>query len=150
MSEVLMDRLESRCLCASATLIRQLSRFDHGAFDADIVASVGQQFFFGATTGKNDQMQLWTTDGTYHGTFELGQVDPGSTLIAGKSVVFFLSENNGSPQVWQSDGTVKGTYALTDLSNLYFNHDVSILGALGDTAIFEYDKSNDKNAIYAG
>ncbi|HBL29685.1 MAG TPA: hypothetical protein DD490_22855, partial [Acidobacteria bacterium] len=122
------DRLRSLFLCTlvsllppfaaaqTATLVRDINQegSTSGGFFADSygLASVPGHVFFPATTTRGDDYEMWTSDGTAEGTFQLKDVCPGpcgsETRVLGslKGVLFWAGlSGDRRYYLWRSDGT---------------------------------------------
>ena len=97
--------------------------------------------FFVADDGSDGQ-ELWVTNGTAGGTFQLKDINPGlgnaniGNLVQSNGIMYFTAYDGSAYHLWRSDGTTAGTYALTDSANgdntanlinvngrLFFTHD---------------------------
>ena len=90
---------------------------------------VGNQLFFIAGTnfdpqGINENVELWRTDGTANGTYQVKDINPGNVdsspsklrAVNGK-LVFFATDGVHGRQPWVSDGTANGTNMLKDINH---------------------------------
>ena len=90
-----------------------------GSDPSQLVTFRGAVLFF-ADDGLSGR-QLWRTDGTPAGTFQLSDAPPGAlpepmAFFITERLYFFLSAHPliGVPSLWVSDGTPAGTFRLTE------------------------------------
>src|SRR3569623_1272856 len=78
--------------------------------------------FFVADDGSDGQ-ELWVTNGTSGGTFQLKDINPGlgnaniGNLVQSNGIMYFTAYVGSAYHLWRSDGTTAGTYALTSSTN---------------------------------
>jgi ELWxxDGT repeat protein len=110
---------------------------------------VGNQLFFIAGTnydpnGINENVELWRSDGTASGTYQVKDINPGTgdsspsklRAVNGKLVFFAYTPTYGR-EPWVSDGTAKGT---TMLKNINPTMDIShTFGQDSESRGFSYD-----------
>ncbi len=95
--------------------------------------------------------QLWVSDGTSAGTFEIkdfGNGYPVTTQYAGLNgnFYFFAPEPDGTYELWQSDGTSAGTLAV---SNIDIDGGFpAFLGNVGNDLFFSAAKSGSGPVLY--
>ncbi|HEY6553981.1 MAG TPA: ELWxxDGT repeat protein, partial [Vicinamibacteria bacterium] len=95
--------------------------FDDLAFRSDHWATARGKLFFPAGDGATGE-ELWVSDGTEAGTFQLRDIFPGPQsseirwlTTAGERVYFAADDGTHGRELWVSDGTVPGTRMLADL-----------------------------------
>ena len=83
--------------------------------------TIGNITFFDANDGTTGN-ELWRTDGTVNGTFEVKDINPGinnsapSTLTADGSILYFFADDGvHGRELWRSDGTALGTVMVDDI-----------------------------------
>ncbi len=86
---------------------------------------VGDQLFFAATSDAG--RELWVTDGTVEGTYEVADIHPGnneqnlalssnpSALVDLAGTLFFAADGGQGVELWRSDGTTPGTVLVSDI-----------------------------------
>lgn len=95
--------------------------------------------------------QLWVSDGTAVGTYEIkdfGSGYPGTTQYAGHhdKFYFFAPEPDDTYELWQSDGTSAGTMAV---SNIDIDSGFpTFLGSVGNNLFFKASKSGSGPVLY--
>jgi len=78
--------------------------------------------FFIADDGSDGQ-ELWVTNGTSGGTFQLQDINPGlggsnvGNLVQSNGIMYFTAYDGSAYHLWRSDGTSAGTYALSSSTN---------------------------------
>lgn len=85
--------------------------------------TLGGRFYFGARTSADDDLELWSTDGTDAGTSRLVALPapPGSQVSyfakAGDRLLIFVQQIYGTylTDIWSSDGTAEGTGKIASL-----------------------------------
>ncbi len=91
-------------------------------------------------------LEPWITDGTIAGTQLLSDVRPGpsgSVVSHGpiaaldQQVLLVLDDGVHGPDLWRTDGTAPGTRIVYDFPDLPESLGPSLVGAVGDTALFE-------------
>lgn len=109
------------CLCSSLssaqTLVRDINEGPFGSNPGDYVNYRGSLVF---TAYDGEDRELWVSDGTEEGTFEIdiwpgpGSSDPGALTLWGGRIFFkaFDHESDGRPELHVSDGTAEGTYSV--------------------------------------
>lgn len=76
-------------------------------------------YYFTASDGDHG-FELWRTDGTSAGTYQVDDIRPGAQgalplwLTAYKGRVFFSADDGSGPALWSSDGTAGGTRLVKD------------------------------------
>jgi ELWxxDGT repeat protein len=85
-------------------------------------ATLGSVALFGADGGL-DGHELWRSDGTAAGTWEVADLcpsdcsgNPQSFALTGRLYYFLASDQNQVQNLWATDGTPAGTFLLTDPS----------------------------------
>jgi ELWxxDGT repeat protein len=86
-----------------------------GSKPGDITA-VGSRVFFAATTAAHGR-ELWVSDGSKAGTYEVADINPAGDsdprqLTAMGNRVFFFADDGSGWALWRSDGTAAGTRRL--------------------------------------
>ena len=141
-----METLEDRRLLAGDfELLKDLSRTPIlEGINARNFASAGGIAYFAAKT-PSFGFELWRSDGTPAGTYQLRDINPGTfssmpQLITpvGNSVYFVVNDGvNRHQQLWTSDGTAAGTHLVAAVSNASSSPDPPFaIGAVGDDAYF--------------
>ena len=115
---------------------------------------LGNKFFFEAdSTGPDDE--LWVSDGTTVGTFQVANTNPSGAgdpddLEVYQGEMFFASKGANGYQLWKSNGTVLGTVLVADVNpggdgaieNLYSNGTTLYFAAKNGTdgvELWKYD-----------
>ncbi|MFN7134689.1 MAG: ELWxxDGT repeat protein, partial [Myxococcales bacterium] len=77
----------------------------------------------GTTTGTGGGRELWVSDGTEAGTYEVKDINPGTTsstptnlTALGDKLVFTATDGVNGVELWVSDGTMAGTTMLKDVN----------------------------------
>ena len=73
---------------------------------------------------RDDQDDLWKTDGTLHGTMLVKSNIPDLYPVASRTVVdglLYFNAGGAQPQLWRSDGTTEGTFPLAQVPNSGFD-----------------------------
>lgn len=90
------------------------------SFDESLV--VGNLLFFNAITPAGGE-ELWRSDGTEAGTFQVKDINPGPTGSfpniqenLGNKIIFVASNGTQEKEPWISDGTEAGTFMLKDIA----------------------------------
>jgi ELWxxDGT repeat protein len=79
------------------------------------LTDVNGTLFFTVTAGSNPQ--LWESNGTTGGTFELTSGVSISNLTAVNGTLFFaLDDGTDGNELWSSDGTIGGTHIVADIN----------------------------------
>src|SRR5690606_15028926 len=82
---------------------------------------VGGLGFLAIGNATASDFELWRTDGTAQGTFQLGPINPGgnaaprSITAFGAGVAFSANDGLSGRELYCSDGTVAGTRRVVDL-----------------------------------
>jgi ELWxxDGT repeat protein len=112
---------------------------DFGGLDPfDLTAFNGEVLFSG--TDAANHLDLWVTNGTANGTFELdvagentgndfdaGGLEPGDITVFNSEVLFQGLDSSNNWNLWVSNGTGNGTHELTGISGAYSGGVVSDL-----------------------
>ena len=87
----------------------------------EMIAFDGKVFF--DATDRTHGVELWESDGTAAGTFQLGQIntttvgsDFGSAVTIGGITYFSANDGVHGNEVWRTDGTAAGTFMVADLT----------------------------------
>jgi len=78
--------------------------------------------YFKATNGT-DGAELWRTDGTEDGTWQLKDINPGSANSTPKQFtehngkVYFVANDGNGDELWITDGSTAGTTKVADLNS---------------------------------
>jgi ELWxxDGT repeat protein len=83
---------------------------------------LGDRMFFRAKSGTGTFYQLWVTDGTPEGTYQVAELSDGDPKIqsiqaAGDYVYFNADDGVHGTEIWRTDGTEAGTYMLADTND---------------------------------
>jgi large repetitive protein len=84
-------------------------------------AAVGGTLFFSASDGVSGA-ELWRSDGTAEGTYQVADVNPGpggsspSLAVWGGRLFFSADDGTSGRELWTSDGTAAGTFRVADIS----------------------------------
>lgn len=88
----------------------------------DALVSIGNTIYFAADDGINGS-ELWRSDGTDAGTFQIKDIQPGSTgsgpvrfTVLGNQIMFFANDGIHGDELWISDGTEGGTHLVKDIN----------------------------------
>ena len=89
--------------------------------DFDSLIEVDGFLFFSAT--DSDGRELWTSDGTSNGTFQVSNIGPGADNgLIGQDfatiddLLYFVADDGSTgEELWETDGTVAGTRLVHDL-----------------------------------
>jgi ELWxxDGT repeat protein len=110
---------------------------DSNGSDDNEMAALGDLLFFVARNGSDlGSGELWRSDGTPEGTFQVSDIIPGPDgpepveLTPLRGLLFFAIQ--GGPGLWRSDGTVEGTFEI----DLGVDVAVGGLSDLGGTLLF--------------
>lgn len=90
--------------------------------------TLGGNLYFGARASADDDLELWSTDGTTVGTVRVGSLPspPGSAVAyfarAGDRLMIFVQRNDESAitDLWSSDGTLAGSEKIASLRMGFF------------------------------
>ncbi len=124
------------------------------ATDGKNMKLLGNKFFFEAdSTGPDDE--LWVSDGTTIGTFQVANTNPSGAgdpddLEVFQGEMYFASKGANGYQLWKSNGTVMGTVLVSDIypggdaqvSNLFANGSTLYFAATNGTngiELWKYD-----------
>ena len=98
--------------------------------------------------GQNNDREVWVSDGTSAGTFQLadintnGNSDADQFATLGDRVYFRARGTHGRHQLWSTDGTVAGTALVNDFNpngNIEFNTSESRgIGGLAVLRVYDY------------
>ena len=122
--------------------------------DEKNIKLLGNKLFFEAdSTGPDDE--LWVSDGTTVGTFQVANTNPSGAgdpddLEVYQGEMFFASKGANGYQLWKSNGTVLGTVLVADVNpggdgaieNLYSNGTTLYFAAKNGTdgvELWKYD-----------
>lgn len=112
---------------------------DSNGSDDNEVAAAGDLFFFVAKDGDIFGGELWRSDGTPAGTFQVTETVPGpgglepEQLTPSGGLLYFLLQSAFESGLWRSDGTPEGTFAI-DLGEDAFGP--GLLTDVGGTLFF--------------
>jgi len=130
----------------NSSLIRNINT--GGSADPVSFLTLGNQILFTAHDFDHGR-QLWRTDGTESGTFQLQDIaragDDAHVALGGPDTIingvayFTAGENAAYPDLWRTDGTIAGTYKIPDTLGLRIN----ILGGNGNVLLFRAFKPSD-------
>ncbi|GAA4888603.1 hypothetical protein GCM10023311_10680 [Flaviramulus aquimarinus] len=89
--------------------------------DRENIELLGNKLFFEADSSGSDD-ELWVSDGTAIGTFQVGFTNPSGSgdpdyFEVHQGDMFFASEDANGYQLWKSDGTVIGTVLVSDMNS---------------------------------
>jgi|CXWL01.1.fsa_nt_gi ELWxxDGT repeat protein len=105
-------------LAQSASQLKDLRPGASGSFPSPVVV-MGGAGYFAASDGVNGR-ELWRTDGTSAGTYQVVDIQPGSAsssptnLVAAGDVLFFLASDGGVyPRLYGTNGLPGGTWAAS-------------------------------------
>ena len=119
-----VQALESRRLFA-ATLIQDLdTRPGNDARPLQVTESAGVGYF--SHSDGQSGVELWRSDGTAGGTWQVKDINPGpepsavglvqnSIVDAGGTLFFSASDGRNGHELWKSDGTEAGTVMVADI-----------------------------------
>jgi ELWxxDGT repeat protein len=86
------------------------------------LTSLADRLYFVANDGASG-IELWTSDGTSHGTLLVRDLMPGpessspsSLTAAGGKLFFAANDGEHGNELWQTDGTAEGTKLVQDLA----------------------------------
>ncbi len=88
------------------------------------------ELYFSASESKDQDYELWKTDGTEEGTIQVIDLDPNDSSqpnnfhIIGNRLLFFNA--NGARDIWSTDGTEKNTIKLTNSKDKF--NSITMLG----------------------
>lgn len=69
-------------------------------------------------------VELWKTDGTFEGTVQIADLNPGvlnsnpSDFVFSSPYVYFLADNGTSRQLFRTDGTTAGTFQISSFDTI--------------------------------
>lgn len=101
----------------------------------------GFALFRGAT--RLGPGELWRTDGTERGTYEIPVPDFHLESVRGEMVrlqnfaIFVATSSESGTELWRSDGTEPGTFMIRDIAEGQANSNPSNLVRFGDTVLFQ-------------
>lgn len=81
--------------------------------------------FFGAPDNTDYQYELWRTDGTAAGTFQVtnfadtSRIGPGWFTPCNNKMFFLTTDNWNRENLWVTDGTPEGTKKVSEMDNVY-------------------------------
>ena len=113
------------------------------------------EVYFGASTPKDFNFELWKTDGTAEGTVLFHDIYPNNSsepinfhLLNDKLFFEIIYGKNNTPEVWSTDGTEENTIKLLDVTEVVPG---SYAYSLNDIQkhIFLIDTNNQKNVLWA-
>ena len=89
--------------------------------DEENIELLGNKLFFEADSSGSDD-EMWVSDGTAVGTFQVGFTNPSGAgdpdyFEVHQGDMFFGSEDADGYQLWKSDGTVVGTVLVSDMNS---------------------------------
>ncbi|MCB1131861.1 MAG: choice-of-anchor D domain-containing protein, partial [Verrucomicrobiae bacterium] len=106
-------------------------------------ASDGNRTYF--TGRKDDGVELWITDGTETGTYQVQDIRPGpasslvdSLTIAGGVAYFSAIDATNGVELWRSDGSEVGTYLVKNIRAIGSSGPVQIV-RVGSGVLFTAD-----------
>lgn len=106
---------------ASTFRLTEAGTYPVHRFDVGAGVWVAEQRLFYFTAGDNEHgEELWRTDGTPAGTFQVADIRPGpagslpSWLASFRGKVFFNADDGSGAALWVSDGTAQGTRLVKD------------------------------------
>ncbi|MEM9290536.1 MAG: hypothetical protein AAGD01_02535 [Acidobacteriota bacterium] len=92
-----------------------------GGLEPQLVA-VGNDLYFSADSGDGAGLELWSTDGTVHGTRRVTDLAPGAADAlpqhlgaVGSRLVFSATDGPHGFELWVTDGSADGTALVADL-----------------------------------
>ena len=100
--------------------------------------------------------ELWRTDGTEAGTFEVIDIDPTRSTSSPNSsfpsnitnldgtLIFSASDDVFGDELWASDGTRAGTRMIADINPDRSNSNASDFGVVGGVAVFSAHDGDDR------
>jgi ELWxxDGT repeat protein len=105
------------------------------------MAALNDRLYFGIEDGSDNSFDLWTSDGTHDGTYELHPIIDGFSQIqdfvpVNGELLFRVNDSTNQYELWKTDGTTNGTALLTDLPPAGYSADVDALTLVGDTLFF--------------
>jgi ELWxxDGT repeat protein len=90
---------------------------DPNGSDDNLLAGVGDLLFFVANDGEYSG-ELWRSDGTPEGTFQVTDIIPGpggpgaENLTPAGDLLFFVVWGDSGAELWRSEGTSEGTFRI--------------------------------------
>jgi ELWxxDGT repeat protein len=130
----------------NSSLIRNINI--GGSADPGNFLTFGDQILFSAHDFDHGR-QLWRTDGTESGTFQLqdivGAGDDAHVTLGGPDTIingvayFTAGENQAYPDLWRTDGTIAGTSKVSGILALR----IHVLGGNGSQLLFRALKAAD-------
>ncbi len=114
--------------------------------DLENMELLGDKLFFEADSSGSDD-ELWVSDGTAVGTFQVANTNPSGSgdpdyLEVHQGEMFFASEDADGYQLWKSNGTVTGTVLVSDIFP-GGNGDITNLFSDGTTLYFSATNGTD-------
>lgn len=106
---------------------------------------LGERALFAGWTPADGE-ELWSTDGTAGGTFQLGSLRPGNLgiglahfFVCGDTAYFgavsVVPGGDTRLAIWRSDGTVAGTYPIGELEDDWIGLEGWPIGCLGTSVV---------------
>lgn len=118
---------------------------------------MGSKFVFTVTDGNAVHgREMWVTDGTSGGTFQLKDINPGTgsafdgsgdfRALWGNNLLFTATDNGTTYELWKTDATTSGTIKLSNISAT--NNSVGQWTPMFGKVIFSMNNSSSGRELY--
>jgi ELWxxDGT repeat protein len=107
------------------SIVKDANPQNLGSYPGDITALGNGKALFSATDGTGTHgYELWVSDGTYAGTSQVKDINPGSggsgvhaiTALGNGKALFSATDGTHGYELWVSDGTAAGTSLVQDIN----------------------------------
>lgn len=123
--------------------------------DQEGLAVLGSALLISLDDGGVTGPELWRTDGTAAGTFQLADIVPGPDgsfperfVVFGATMLFEASDNTHGGELWRTDGTPAGTTFVKDIFPGTDNAHPSPFAVVGSVAIMTAFSQTDDRELW--
>jgi ELWxxDGT repeat protein len=126
----------------SATGTSRLLDLDLNLYIPGNGVTIGNQWFFSASSAGSNDPEPWVSDGTSAGTHQITKLNTGagsypSSFVAFAGVALFVADSSTfGPSIWRTDGTTGGTSLVADTAVRTPYNYVGNLTPIGDHMYF--------------
>ncbi|MCA6362874.1 MAG: T9SS type A sorting domain-containing protein [Bacteroidetes bacterium] len=136
------------------TLVEDLFQGGQSSYPKNITA-VGNKVYFAATSNFASGEELWVSDGTQSGTFQLAEIYPGATgseprnFIEVNGMLFFTAKHpTYGEELWMYDPVTNDTNFLKDIYAGTSDSQISNMFNFNGTLLFTAISANEGNEIW--